>query len=230
LIKPNLVNADPHPVTTPAACCQALINYIRSCSPARIMIAEGCGDPRFTTAEVFRALGYDELAHRMKVALVDLNEAPLRRSRCPDCRLFPEMWLPEIAFRHFLISVPVLKAHSLAQISGSLKNMMGLLPPAHYRGGGVWNKAALHSDLHTAIIELNRHRPPDLSLMDASQGLAAHHLGGPTCRPPVKRILAGFDPWTLDRHAAGLLGRDWRTIPHLSVGPPPELAQAGPAA
>ena len=40
LIKPNLINADPHPVTTPAACCEAIVNYIRGCSDAEIVIAE----------------------------------------------------------------------------------------------------------------------------------------------------------------------------------------------
>ena len=40
LLKPNLTNASPHPVTTPAACCEAVIEYIRSCSAAEIIIAE----------------------------------------------------------------------------------------------------------------------------------------------------------------------------------------------
>jgi uncharacterized protein (DUF362 family) len=226
LIKPNLINTAPHPVTTPAACCEALIGYIRACSSARILIAEGCGDPRCTTAEVFQALGYDELARRLQIELLDLNTAPLQLSQRADCRLFPQMWLPQIALRHFLISVPVLKAHSLADITGSLKNMMGLLPPDRYGGSGSWNKAAFHADLQTAIVELNCHRPPDLSLMDASLGLAAHHLGGPVCRPPVNRILAGFDPWALDRRAAGLLGLDWRAIAHLKAAPPAARREA----
>jgi len=220
LIKPNLINTAPHPVTTPAACCEALIDYIRSCSSARILIAEGCGDPGCTTAEVFQALGYDELARRRQIALLDLNTAPLRLSQRGNCRLFAQLWLPEVVFRHFLISVPVLKAHSLADLTGSLKNMMGLLPPKHYRGRGSWNKAAFHADLQTAIVELNHHRPPDLSLMDASLGLSAHHLGGPACQPPANRILAGFDPWALDRRAADLLGLDWRAIAHLKADPP----------
>jgi hypothetical protein len=53
--------------------------------------------------------------------------------------------------------------------------------------------------------------------MDASVGLASFHLGGPHCQPPVGRILAGDDPLDLDRKAAGLLGLDWRQIPHLSA-------------
>lgn len=126
------------------------------------------------------------------------------------------MILPEILFSHWLISVPVLKAHSLSMITGTLKNMVGVVPPRHYAGReGIWNKASLHRDLHQAIVDLNRYRCPDLTVMDASVGLASFHLGGPECAPPVGRILAGTDPLHLDRRAAELLALDWRDIPHL---------------
>ena len=217
LIKPNLINADPHPVTTPAACCEALIDYIRDCSTADIVIAEGCGDAGCETPEVFAALGYEALAARKNVRLVDLNTAPLRRSVNASCTLFPEMRLPEVVLAHYLISVPVLKAHSLAEITGTCKNMMGVLPPQHYGGHpGHWKKAQFHHDLHRSIRELIDHRAPDMSLMDASVGLACFHLGGPPCDPPLNRLLAGFDPLALDRRAAGLLGMDWQRIPHLA--------------
>jgi uncharacterized protein (DUF362 family) len=215
LIKPNLINADPHPVTTPAACCEALIRYIRDSSPADIVIAEGCGIPDMTTDEIFARLGYTDLARRWGVSLVDLNTAPLRQVSPPANRRHPTMMLPEIAFTHYLISVPVLKAHSLAGITGTLKNMMGILPPDHYGRGDAWRKAAFHADLHQGIRELNACRSPDLSIMDASIGLAAFHLGGPCCDPPAAAIVAGGDPVAVDRRAAELLGLDWRQIPHL---------------
>jgi len=218
LIKPNLINADPHPVTTPAACCEALVRYIRDCSDAALVIAEGCGIPDMTTDEIFARLGYAELARRWGVALVDLNTAPLREVSQPANRRYPIMMLPEIAMTHYLISVPVLKAHSLAAITGTMKNMMGLLPPHHYgRNGGAWRKAAFHENLHQSIRELNACRAPDLSVMDASVGLAAFHLGGPCCEPPAAAIIAGGDPIAVDRRAAELLGLDWRRIPHLEA-------------
>jgi uncharacterized protein (DUF362 family) len=217
LLKPNLINADPHPVTTPAACCEAIVHYIRGCSDAAIVIAEGCGIPEMTTDTVFAQLGYAGLGRRLNIPLVDLNTAPVREVANPGGVNYPVMRLPEIALTHFLISVPVLKAHSLADITGTLKNMMGLLPPEHYgRQGGAWRKADFHTDLHRSIGELNACRTPDLSIMDASIGLASFHLGGPPCQPPAGRILAGYDPLDLDRRAADLLGIDWRQIPHLN--------------
>jgi len=169
LIKPNLINASPFPITTAPECIEAVIEYVRSCSEAEIVIGEGCGDPGLETGEVFDRLGYRELARRHGVELVDLNPAPLTRLENRDCAVFKEMYLPEIAMSHYLISVPVLKAHSFSEITGTLKNMIGLAPPKHYSGRfGTWKKAVFHHRMHQSIVDLNRYRTPDLSLMDLS--------------------------------------------------------------
>lgn len=217
MLKPNLVNASPHPVTTPPAFCEAVITFVRKHTDAPVVIAEGCGDADMETPAVFARLGYQELARRLDIDLLDLNSAPLDRRTNPNCRLFPEMWLPEAVFDHLLISLPVLKAHSLCRFTGSMKNMMGLVPPSHYSGRfGTWKKAALHQYLDEAIIELNRYRSPDFTVMDATIGLADFHLGGACCEPPVNRILAGADARALDREAASLLSLDWTRVGHLT--------------
>jgi uncharacterized protein (DUF362 family) len=165
---------------------------------------------------VFDLLGYGRLCSEYGVGLVDLNEAPVTKLTNTRCRLFPEIYLPEIVFTHYIVSVPVLKVHSLAGMTGTLKNMVGLAPPAYYRrGSGGWKKSFFHTDVHQAIRELNSYRTPDLSLVDASVGLADFHLGGRRCEPPVGKILAGIDPVAVDRMGAELLGLDWESIPYL---------------
>ncbi len=216
LIKPNLVNASPHPVTTPPDCCAAVISYVTSCCAAEIIIAEGTGDMSRETGEVFELLGYGRLSRKTGVPLLDLNHAPLVKKALPGRPVFPEMHLPAAAFTHFIISVPVLKAHSLAGVTGTLKNMMGFAPPAYYGGGrGSWKKAVFHGRMQQSIADLNAYRTPDLSVLDASAGLADYHLGGPECRPRVGKIVAGTDPGNVDRTAARLLGIDWNAIAHL---------------
>lgn len=216
MLKPNLINASPHPVTTPPAFCEAVINFVRQHTDEPIVIAEGCGDSCMETPQVFAKLGYIALAKRLNVELLDLNTAPLVQRADPGNGLFPEMWLPEAVFGHVLISLPVLKAHSMCRFTGSMKNMMGLAPPEHYGGQyGTWKKAAFHNRLDEAIVELNRYRGPDFTVMDATIGLADFHLGGPCCEPPVNRILAGADARAVDREAAALLGMDWREVGHL---------------
>jgi len=217
MIKPNLVTPQPHPVTTSVDCCRAVIKYIRSWSDAEIVIAEGTGDPSCNTLDVFQQLGYDQLAEDFHIDLIDLNTAPLERLTNNKCQRFPEIYLPEIAFTHFIISVPVLKAHSLCTFTGSLKNMIGLAPPKHYSGSqGIWNKAEFHDNIHRAIIDLNEYRSADMTLLDASIGLADYHLGGRVCTPPPRRLIAGFDAYEVDRKGAELLGLDWQKIPYLS--------------
>jgi uncharacterized protein (DUF362 family) len=217
LIKPNLVNDSPHPVTTHVDCCKAVIDYVRSCSSAQIVIAEGCGDATLSTYEIFASLGYEALARKYDIPLLDLNIAPLKRFQRRDCELWPELFLPEIAFRHFIISLPVLKAHSLSSITGTLKNMMGFAPPEYYAGRcGGWKKAAFHGHLHQSIVELNRYRASDLSVLDASIGLCEYHLGGRHCDPPPSRVVAGYNSIAVDRLAANLLGKDWRSVAHLN--------------
>ena len=215
LIKPNLTEASPPPITTPVACVQAVIMAVREHTQAELVVAEGCGAAEYDTEVAFQELGYSELARRMAIRLVNLNQATTVCRKQADCRVFPEFHWPKIAFDYFIISVPVLKAHSLATITGSLKNMMGFVPPRHYQQGGHWKKSAFHRQMHRSIVELNRYRTPDLSILDASVGLAQHHLGGPPCSPPLRKVVAGFDPVQVDRRGAELLGRDWRRIAHL---------------
>ncbi len=217
MLKPNLVNDSPHPVTTPPELCEAVISFVRQHTDAPVVIAEGCGDAVLETPEVFARLGYQSLALRLGVDLLDLNEAELVRRADENCQVFPEMWLPEAVFDHVLLSLPVLKAHSLCRFTGSMKNMMGLAPPRHYAGRfGLWKKAAFHHRLDKAIIDLNRYRSPDFTVMDATIGLSDYHLGGARCDPPANRILAGVDARAVDREAAALLGMEWTSIGHLA--------------
>lgn len=218
MLKPNLVNDSPHPITTPPAMCAAVIAYLRKYSQAPIVIAEGCGAAHLETPEIFERLGYTDLTGQRDVRLLDLNHAPLVKVCDETCRLFPHLWLPEAVFTHVLISLPVLKAHAYCRFTGSMKNMMGLLPPQHYAGvHGTWKKAIFHNRLDEAIVALNRYRSPDFTIMDASIGMAEFHLGGNWCDPPVGRILAGFHAQSVDREAAGLLGLNWHCVGHLST-------------
>ncbi len=88
------------------------------------------------------------MADRLGVPLIDLNYGPVKKLTNPECHVFPEMYLPEIAFRYYIISVPVLKAHSLAGMTGCLKNMMGFAQPKYYSGRyGIWKKAMFHGKM-----------------------------------------------------------------------------------
>jgi uncharacterized protein (DUF362 family) len=217
LLKPNLVNQSPFPVTLPVAAMAVLVDYVRSCGKAELLIGEGTGEVHVTSIEVLRHHGYEKLAREKGIKLVDLNEVETVKMNRPDCQVFPEFYLPRIALESFIVSFPVLKAHSLAKVTLAMKNMMGFPSHHHYRQGGAWRKSAFHRRMHRSIFELNLYRKPDLSIIDASVGLAEYHLGGPTCRPPVKKLVAGFDPVAVDARGAELLGFDWREVEHIRL-------------
>lgn len=216
LIKPNLVEALAPPITTPVACVEALVVVLREMAgDLDIVIGEGVGAREYDTFHCFAELGYTEMAARLGVALVDLNEAPSVRCENPDCRRWPEMYLPQMVFERFLISVPVLKAHSLAGVTLTMKNMMGLPPPIHYQRGGHWKKSSFHEGMQDAVCDLNRYRTPDFTVLDATVGMRVAHLWGPTCDPPPNLLVGGHDPVAVDAYGAALLGRDWRMIGHI---------------
>ena len=218
IIKPNLVEPHKPPITTPVELVAALVAHIHASFPSlEIIIAEGCGSSSNNTWQVFEALGYTRLAGWPHVSLMDLNEAPLVRLQNNNCKRWPEMHLPEIVFDNFLISVPVLKAHSLAGVTLTMKNMIGLAPPAHFQQGGYWKKASFHQEIQEAVFDLNRYRTPDFTLLDATIGMQEAHLWGPTCDPPPNRLAAGYDPVAIDSYGCKLLGIKWNSIGHLTM-------------
>ncbi len=227
LIKPNLVQTAPPPITTPVELVAALVEYLRGCTDIPIIIGDGTGSLQYETAACFEELGYRELAATHSLELLDLNGAPLKRLSRPELQRFPEIFLPKIAFESFLISVPVLKAHTLAGVTLTLKNMIGLAPPSHYRQQGFWKKAAFHHRIQAAIADLNRYRTPDFTILDATIGMPEAHIHGPSCDPPVNRLAAGNDPVAMDSYGASLLGRNWRKIGHIQALHT-ELGQAAP--
>lgn len=216
LLKPNLVNASSFPVTTPVALVRAVLRYACAAGAGKVVVAEGCGDAQLETPEVFARLGYEAMARAEGVELVDLNHASCTILEDGSRAVHRTMELPEIVFTHAVVSLPVLKAHSLSDFTGTLKNMMGLLPPSRYgAGAGGFKKSRFHGQLQESISDLAAYRTPDLTVMDATVGLSQYHLGGPECDPPVGSLLASFDALALDRTAAGFLGLDWRRIGHL---------------
>ncbi len=216
VVKPNLVVARRPPVTTPVELVAAIVDWLAVRNPGgEIVVADGTGAAAYDTWHVFRELGYTEMADRKGVRLVDLNTEPLERLENPTLRTWPEFYLPRIVLESFLISVPVLKAHTLADVTLTMKNMMGAVPPLHYQADGHWKKSALHATMHESTLELNRYRTPDFTILDATQGMREAHLWGALCDPPPGLLVAGYDPVATDAYGAGLLGRDWREIGYI---------------
>ena len=219
MLKPNLVEAIPPPVTTPVDMVESLGVLLRRRFPGRrIILAEGSGAIHYGTWKAFQELGYTEAAQRLGLELLDLNEEECVRLERPGLVRWPEIWLPRIALDSFLISLPVLKVHTLAGVTLGMKNLVGLLPPSRYQEPGHWKKSACHHRIQEAVFELNLYRAPDFVILDAREGMAESHLRGRRLEPAPGEILAAWDPVAADAYGAELLGRDWREIGHIRMG------------
>jgi uncharacterized protein (DUF362 family) len=212
IIKPNLTNSSPPPVTTSVAAAEAVYNYCKAHTKAEIAIGEGCGSGR--TAEVFATLGYTDLAKKYGLRLIEFNEAKTITFENNNALQLKRFHMPRIVQQAFIISLPVLKDHSFTKTTIAMKNMFGIAPGKFYAGG--WNKSKLHSpSTDRSVVDICRYKTPDLSVVDASVALKGMHLAGR--HKKIGLILAGFDPVAVDTLGSKLLGHNPKKLPYLTL-------------
>ena len=130
----------------------------------------------------------------------------------------------------FIISLPVLKSHSICSLTGALKNGIGYLTRAE--------KSRLHwrRDVHQVIVVLNRFIKPHLHIVDAVETMVntneVRHGGRPR---ELGYMLAGLDSLSLDVLGLELLrqveprlkDKQWRDIKHLSYADDAGIGEVG---
>lgn len=216
VIKPNLVLNSPPPVTTDVRCVEAIARFCLANSRAEVVVAEGAGGA--DTHSCYNSLGYTEMAWRLGIRLVDLDRENTVKVYNERARIYKSFPLPEILQESFIISVPVLKEHSITDVSLSLKNMIGICPADEFSGYWTFKKSLVHRvDVDQAIVDINLHCPINLAVVDGGIGMKGSHLGGPRIEPPVKKIIAGTDPLAVDTAAAALLGHNPEQVSHLAL-------------
>lgn len=97
------------------------------------------------------------------------------------------------------INVPVLKSHSSATLTVSMKNLMGI----------VWDRRYWHrNDLHQCIADFATYRRPDLNVVDAFRALVHNGPRGVSVRDvtEMRSLLVSTDMVAADAAAARLLG------------------------
>lgn len=205
-IKPNLVVAKPHTsgATTSPELVAGVIEYFQSKGFHRLIILEGSwvGD---RTSEAFRICGYQELAQRYDVELVDLQQDICREY---DAGGFPVKICNKAMEVDYLINIPVLKGHCQTGITCALKNLKGCIPNSE--------KRRFHTlGLHKPIAYLNKILKQHLIIVDGIMGDLDFEEGGNPVQ--MNRLIAGFDPVLIDSYAAQLLGYNLEEIPYIGL-------------
>jgi uncharacterized protein (DUF362 family) len=210
ILKPNLTNSSPPPVTTSVKMVEAVYNYCKQKTNAKIIIGEGCGNGK--TMDIFKELEYTKLAKKYHIELVDFNEADSVLLENKNALQLKQLYLPKIVLNAFIISIPVLKDHSFTGTTVAMKNMFGLAPGKYYKIG--WNKSKLHNpSTDKSVVDICTYKKPGLCIVDASVALAGMHLCG--TEKKIGKIIAGTDCVAVDTVASSMLGHKPQKLEYL---------------
>lgn len=108
------------------------------------------------------------------------------------------------------INVPILKHHSSADLTISMKNLMGV----------VWDRGYWHrNDLHQCIADFTSFRKPDLNVVDAYFVMKRNGPRGVSKADVVtmKSQIVSADIVAADAASAKLFGKDPENIDHIKI-------------
>ncbi|MGD9130316.1 MAG: DUF362 domain-containing protein [Candidatus Bathyarchaeota archaeon] len=187
--------------TTDPKVIEAIIDVLRiKFNPDEILVVESDATA-MRAKHAFKTLGYEKLAAKKKVKLLNLCEEETLPVPNETSSISKKIKIPKILTEvDLFISVPKLKLHRLVGVTCSLKNQFGCIP--------VQRKVGFHNQLKEAIALINKHVPPDLIIVD---GIIA---GGKTPKK-LDLIMASSDPVAVDSVAAKIAGFNPKRIKHI---------------
>lgn len=205
-LKPNLVVAkSPESgATTHGEILEAIVAYLRDHGRKDICIMEGAwvGD---STKRGFSACGYDKIAKRYDLPLIDLKSD---RTKAVDTPVGPIQICERALNTDYIINLPVLKGHCQTRFTCALKNCKGCIPDSE--------KRRFHTmGLHQPIAALAAALRPALTIVDSICGDLSFEEGG----NPVStgRMLLGEDMVQLDAFGCSLMGISLSSVPYIQL-------------
>ncbi len=207
VIKPNIVRpvASKKGITTDVRVVEAIIKFLRDRGVEDIIIAEG-GNPG--TDKAFKILGFMELKMKYGVELVNLNKDEWEEITIPDSVVLETVKVAKTVLEcDKIINVPKLKIHHMAQITLSLKNLMGVI---------VDNRGlVMHDMIDEKIVDLASLFKPVLNVVDGIVGAEMDEVVGNPVQSNV--IIAGVDMVAVDTIGSAVMGLDPNTIKHVQL-------------
>ena len=190
--------------TTDPRIVSAIIDYIRHrCDDGIDIILAEADASAMRTKYAFRMLGYEKLAQRKRVKLVNLCECEKVEKHVEvNGRKFSLPVAKEMLDADLLINVTTLRTHRLTTISCCLKNMFGAI--------AVPRKIVYHPHLNEVIVGINKLIKPHLAVVDGIISLG---------KTPIRMglVLVGKDQLAVDFVAAKTMGYNPRRIRHLRL-------------
>ena len=211
IIKPNICTGEDKTgfAVTDVEIVKALMNMVlKEDRNLSIKIVESDSESKFAN-EAFEKFGYKSLEREMRNSGFDVSLGNLSRSPTVQVKLdglyFRNPDLPDvITGPRYFVSMAVAKTHYLTFVTGSLKNLFGLLPRK--------DQSFYHTNINEVIVDLNRFVRPDLCIVDARVGLEGWE--GPKTRR-LDTFILGRNPVSVDATMARVMGFQPRRIRHL---------------
>ncbi len=206
-IKPNYVTAK-HPssgVTTDLRIVEAIIRLTQKSGARDISVGDGGYG---NTERAFDVTGIRAAAQNLGVKLVNLNRDTIVQVKVPGASALHEAGIAEAGLECTrIINVPKLKVHSMALVTGCLKNMMGFIRP----------KNIMHSPINEKIVDLASlfRDKVSLNVVDGIVGCEEDEISG----SPVEMnlVIAGADMVAVDAVASAVMGVDPTQVKYLRL-------------
>jgi uncharacterized protein (DUF362 family) len=215
LLKPNLIEVHPERphITTHPLIIRGAIEAFLYFGAARVVVGEGPGHSR-DTMRLMDEAGLLPVLKEDRIEFVDLNydDATIVANRGSSGKV-KEFVLPVTLQKvDWVVSMPKLKTHHWAGMTGAMKNLFGLLPGLYYG----WPKNALHYfGVDDMILDINATVKPNFAIVDGIVGMEGD---GPIMGPPrqVGAILMGRNLAAVDATTARVIGVDPKRVSYLS--------------
>ena len=212
LLKPNLVEFDPHTcINTNVAVIAAAYEAFQTLGAAEVVIGEGPGHRRDTYALAEMARYRGEIP-KFDALFVDLNRDDV--SPVQGFANRREIYLPNTALRaDLVVSLAKMKTHHWAGATLSMKNFFGLVPGSVYG----WPKNELHQiGIPESIVELTRVFRRSFAIVDGIVGMEGN---GPIQGTPKSAgvLVMGSDLPAVDSTCCRIMGIDPAKVEYLAM-------------
>ena len=224
LIKPNFVSTKRQAAASHVDAARAVLDVVRECSKAEITIAEGAA--QIPTCQGFRNYGFERLAEKYGVNLVDLNTDSHVPIVLYDRDLEPLTFrLAQTVFdSDFRISLALPKTHDTVVVTLAIKNLAvgSLIKDAD--GDEMMKLHQSYRSINMSIARISEEVPASLAILDGLEGMEGN---GPELGDPVKLgwAMAGLDPLAVDTLATDLMGFDPDAVGYLVMCREGELGE-----
>lgn len=214
-LKPNLYRGLPAEmspgVTTNLKVFEAVIKLVKSLTDDVVIVESDATVSEGT--QKFRTSGVQSLANRYGIKCVNLSESDYVEMEIPGGVHLKRMRVANELIDRKIINIPVLKVHSTAVYSGTLKNFFGLLVEGDKSKFHFPGQDDLPHVTHV-IPDINSVIKPTLNLVD---GIYCMERRGPGGGTPKKLgiVLAGTDPVALDAVSTTIMGISPHEVPHI---------------